>query len=448
MVELDLVRIHDTIVAEVTCPSEKALVDQIELSVEEGTVRVACPNLFMQQYIKNQYHDLIGRCVRTVLGRPVEVSYLVSSRAQPRRVKSAAPAPVQMILPPAATVATGSGLNPRFTFEDFIVGKCNAFAYEAAMAASEDALRRYNPLYFYSDIGLGKSHISHAIGNRAVRSQSKLRVRYTTARDFSQEYVYAVKNNTIDKFKHAYQGARMDIFFIDDVHLFGNKEKTQMELACIMDDLISSGTQIILSGFRPPASIPQVDKGLKSRFSSGLVINIKRPDSATRAAIVRYKARKEGIDLQDEVVEFIAENITSNIRELESAVLTITAMSSLMKREISLDLAREILEGSLEKQARIDIPFIQEFVAKNFGISKDTLTSSSRKKGILYPRQVAIFLCKRYTKESLQTIGQAFSRKHSSIIHALEVMDAQYTHNLKTKKEIDFLIERLDSQFA
>lgn len=446
MLEGDLVQIRNAIVAEVSCPSEKALIDQIDLSEREGTILVFCPSLFMQQYIKRQYKDLICRCVRETLSRSVDVDFLVCTRTEPRAAASV-PRPVQMVLPPAATPAAGCGLNPRFTFEEFIVGKCNAFAYEAALAASQDSISRYNPLYFYSDIGLGKSHISHAIGNRVVKSKPKLRVRYTTARDFSQEYIYAIKNNTVDKFKHAYHGSRMDVFFIDDVHLFGNKEKTQMELACIMDDLISAGTQVILSGFRPPSSIPQVDKGLKSRFSSGLVINIKRPDNETRGAIVRYKARKEGIDLRDDVVGFISDNITSNIRELESAVLTIAAMSSLMKREISLNLAKEILEGTLEKQARVDIPFIQDFVAKNFGISKELLSSSSRKKEILYPRQVAIFLCKRYTKESLQTIGEAFDRKHSSIIHALEVMDAQYTGNLKTKKEIDFLVERLDSQF-
>lgn len=446
MLEVDLVQVRNAIVAEVSCPSEKALIDQIDLSEREGTILVFCPSLFMQQYIKRQYKDLITRCVRETLGRSVDVDFLVCTRTEPRAA-AGAPRPVQMVLPPAATPAAGSGLNPRFTFEEFIVGRCNAFAYEAAVAASEDSISRYNPLYFYSDIGLGKSHISHAIGNRVVKSRPRLRVRYTTARDFSQEYIYAIKNNTIDKFKHAYHGSRMDVFFIDDVHLFGNKEKTQMELACIMDDLISAGTQVILSGFRPPSSIPQVDKGLKSRFSSGLVINIKRPDNETRAAIVRYKARKEGIELRDDVVGFISDNITSNIRELESAVLTIAAMSSLMKREVSLGLAKEILEGTLEKQARIDIPFIQDFVAKNFGISKELLSSSSRKKEILYPRQVAIFLCKRYTKESLQTIGEAFDRKHSSIIHALEVMEAQYSGNLKTKKEIDFLVERLDSQF-
>jgi chromosomal replication initiator protein len=446
VVTLDLRELHKSIVAEITAPSEKALMEQIELSEKNGGILIFCPSLFMQQYIQKQYKELIARCIRSSAGSPVDIDFLVCTRKE-RRNALVVQKPVQMVLPPSSTIGSASGLNPRFTFEDFVVGKCNAFAYEAAIAVSQEESSRYNPLYFYSDIGLGKSHIAHAIGNRVIRSKPKLSIRYTTARDFSQEYVYAIRNNCLDKFKHAYQGSKLDIFFIDDVHLFGNKEKTQMELACVLDDLSCSGTQIVLSGFRPPSSMPHIDTGLKSRFTSGLVINIKRPDKDTRAAIVRYKANREGIILKEDVVEFVSDNITTNIRELESAVLTISAMSSLMKREITLALAKEILEGTLEKQARIDIQYIQDFVAKNFGITKESLVSSSRKKGIIYPRQVAIFLCRRYTKESLQTIGQAFSRKHTSVIHTIEVIDTQYTHNLKTKKEIDFLIERLDSQF-
>ncbi|HNR50471.1 MAG TPA: DnaA/Hda family protein, partial [Deltaproteobacteria bacterium] len=240
----------------------------------------------------------------------------------------------------------------------------------------------------------------------------------------------------------------LDIFFIDDVHLFKNKEKTQMELCHVLDDLISAGKQVVLSGFRPPSSMSQIDKGLRSRFSSGLVIDLKRPDRQTRDKIIRHKAQKNGIILPDEVVDFISDSVLNSIRELESAVMTITAMSSLMKRQVTLDLARELLEGTLEKQQRITIEFIQNFVAKNFCIHKDTMISPSRKKEIVYPRQVAIFLCRRYTREPLQTIGNAFSRKHSSIIHSLETIETMYKQNLKVKRELDFLIEKLEAETA
>lgn len=351
-----------------------------------------------------------------------------------------------MTLPSLRSSSVSNGLNSNFTFDEFIVGRCNAFAYEAALAVSEEDISKYNPLYFYSDVGLGKSHIAHAIGNNVTKLKSNIMVKYTTARDFSQDYVHSIRNNCLGSFKKTYTSSSLDIFFIDDVHLFKNKEKTQMELCHVLDDLMSSGKQVVLSGFRPPTSMTQIDKGLRSRFSSGLVIDIKRPDSRTRAKIVRHKAKKNGISMPDDVVELISTNIHSSIRELESAVMTITAMSSLMKREVTLDLAKELLEGALEKQQRITTPYIQDFVAKNFGITKEKMISPSRKKDVVYPRQVAIFLCRRYTKEPLQSIGNAFSRKHSSIIHSLETIETLYMQNLKIKREIDFLIERLDAE--
>ncbi|MBN2299486.1 MAG: hypothetical protein JXM72_12870, partial [Deltaproteobacteria bacterium] len=250
----------------------------------------------------------------------------------------------------------------------------------------------------------------------------------------------------MNNFKKTYTSSSLDIFFIDDVHLFKNKEKTQMELCHVLDDLICAGKQVVLSGFRPPASMTQIDKGLRSRFSSGLVIDLKRPDGSTRAKIVRHKAQKNNITMPDDVVEFVSSNIHSSIRELESAVMTITAMSSLMKREVTLDLAKELLEGALDKQQKITTPYIVNFVAKNFGITKEKMISPSRKKEVVYPRQVAIFLCRRYTKESLQSIGNVFSRKHSSIIHSLETIESMYSQNLKVKRELDFLIERLDAE--
>jgi len=307
-------------------------------------------------------------------------------------------------------------------------------------------LSRYNPLYFYSDIGLGKSHIAHAIGNKILRNherKKRVKIRYTTANDFAQEYVYSIRNNALESFKKRYS-SNFDLFFIDDVHLLKNKEKTQVELCSIIDELMNRGKQVVFSGFHAPISIQNMDKGLKSRFSSGLVIDIKRPDKETRAKIVTKKAHNEGIELGADVVEFLSENIKNNIRELESAVLTIGAMSSLMKREITIELVQELLEGTIERERKINIPFIQDVVARNFGLSKEDLVSPSRKRKIVYPRQIAIFLCRRYTTESLSTIAESFSRRHSSIIHSLEVIDTSYKANLKIKRDIDFLIERLD----
>ncbi len=442
--------IKESILSQSHAASDRALIDQLEMCEEDGTFFVRCPNVFAQRHISRVYKDLIISCVRSCLDRPVDVEFCVHApdKNQTRMQQQDEFHPTQMSLPAHLPTPASSGLNSHFTFDEFVVGRCNAFAYEAALAVSEGDLRRYNPLYFYSDVGLGKSHISHAIGNKVVSLKNGTSVRYTTARDFTQDYVHSVRNNCLDSFKSSYRSNSMDIFFIDDVHLFKNKEKTQVELCHVLDDLISAGKQVILSGFRPPTSIPQIDKGLRSRLSSGLVIDIKRPDKATRANIVRHKAKKNGVSMPDEVVDFVSNTVHTSIRDLESAVMTIAAMSSLMKRTIGIELAQELLEGTLEKQQRINIPYILDFISKNFSIPKEKIVSPSRKKDIVYPRQVAIFLCRRYTEEPLQIIGEAFSRKHSSIIHSLETIESQYTQNLKVKREIDFLIEKLDSECA
>jgi len=438
--------IKESILSSVPAASERALLDQLEISQEHDTIVVHCPNVFSHKYLTRQYKDLIIHAIRKKLARAVDVEFSVNHFKRPVEEHHRPETPVQMTIPPLLSPQKSSGLNAKFTFDEFVVGRCNAFAYEAAFAVSEDVSSRYNPLYFYSDVGLGKSHIAHAIGNRALSSKHSVGVKYTTARDFTQDYVYSIHNNCMNSFKNDFRSSNLDIFFIDDVHLFKNKEKTQLELCYVLDDLLSAGKQVIFSGYRPPSSIQHIDKGLRSRLSAGLVIDIKRPDRNTREKIVHHKAKKNSVVLPDDVVEFISTNVHSNIRDLESAVMTIMAMGSLMKREITLDLAKEFLEGILEKQQRITVPYIIEFISKNFSISKDILISPSRKKDILYPRQVAIFLCRRYTDEPLQNIGEAFCRKHSSIIHSLETIETKYMHNLKVKREIDFLIEKLDSE--
>ncbi|HNY66229.1 MAG TPA: chromosomal replication initiator protein DnaA [Deltaproteobacteria bacterium] len=440
--------IRESILASVPGEADRALVEQIMIREEDGSVTILCPNSFSHTYLSRQYRELVIEGVRKALDREVDVRFGISADRTGITPAAEGRNPVQMSLPYAADPSPLLGLNRNYTFDEFIVGRCNAFAFEAAMAVSERDLNQYNPLYFYSDTGLGKSHIAHAIGNRMVGTKKAVKVRYTTARDFSQEFVNCVRNNCMDKFESAYSPSMLDVLFIDDVHLLKNKEKTQTELCHVMDDLIAAGKQVVLSGYRPPSSMTQVDKGLRSRFSSGLVIDIKRPDKGTREKIIRHKARKNGLVMPDDVVEFISSHVLGSVRDLDSAVLTIAAMSSLMKRSVTLDLAKELLEGTLQKQQEVTVEFIQNFVAKNFCITRETMISPSRKKDIVYPRQVAIFLCRRYTPDTLESIGGAFCRKHSSIIHSIETVEAMYKENLKVKREIDFLIEKLESETA
>jgi chromosomal replication initiator protein len=442
VLNVDLVKLRDRLAENATAP-EKALISQFELKENNDELLIICPSSFVQQHVKRHYQDIISKSVMTQTGKPVNIVYSVS--AETKALPSPKAGPVQMMLPSPGMLCSTFGINPRFTFDSFVVGKCNSFAYEVAVAVSEDGIGRYNPVYFNSDIGLGKSHIAHSIGNRMIRTRPNSKIKFTSAREFSQEYVFASRNGCLDKFRQAYRGGKTDIFFLDDVHMLCSKEKTQMELSGIIDDMTHAGAQVIFSGYRPPSTIHNLDKSLKSRFEGGLVIDIKRPDAQTRASIVRSKGTREGVILTDDVVDFISENIDTNIRELESVVLTLCAMSTFMKRGLSIELAKEILEGTLERKSRIDIPFLLEFVAKHFGTTKESLISPSRKKPLAYPRQVAMYFCRRYTKETLQEIGNAFNRKHTSVMHSIEVMESEYQNNLKTKKEIDFLSERLDN---
>jgi chromosomal replication initiator protein len=271
-------------------------------------------------------------------------------------------------------------------------------------------------------------------------------VKFTSAREFSQEYVYASRNGCMDKFRQDYRAGSADIFFLDDVHMLSSKEKTQMELSGIIDDMMHAGAQVVFSGYRPPSSMLNMDKSLKSRFEAGLVLDIKKPDRQTRASIVKSKGVREGVLLEDNVIDFISTNIDTNIRELESAVLTVCAMGQFMKRQITLELAMEVLEGTLERKSRINIPMLIAFTAKHFGITPEAIVSASRKKELSYPRQIAMYLCRRFTKETLESIGKAFGRKHTSVLHSLEMMEHAITSNLKTKKELDFLMEMLERQ--
>jgi len=444
MLETDLIEVSKAVLSKAGNASDKALLEQIEFTCHDGTLTITCPTPFIQHQVVNRYKGHIQRSVQEVFGEKIEPAFLIRPSSEQGRGATVSK-PVQMIIPSAHTCSHISGLNPRFTFEDFVVGKGNAFAYQAAMAVSEQETGRYNPLYFHSDIGLGKSHISHAIANRSLMSRPQTRARYMSARDFSQEYVEAVRNNTLAAFKNSYRASKLDILFLDDIHLFASKEKTQVEFAGIMDDLVSAGTQVILSGYRPPCSIPNMDKGLSSRISSGLSINIKRPDRETRLAIIVAKARKEGYELDSEVGEYIADQSSANVRELESAVLSIVAMGSIMKREITLELAKEVLGSVIEQKPRVDISMILDLVVKNYGIKKEILLSTSRKKEVNHPRQIAIYLCRKLTDETLESIGNAFNRKHTSVIHALEVMDARCQDSLQIRKELDFLMEKFDS---
>jgi chromosomal replication initiator protein len=351
----------------------------------------------------------------------------------------------QMMLPGFGSYSCPSLSNRRFTFDQFVVGPCNRFAYQAALAVAKKKRSAYNPLYLYGESGLGKSHLSGAIGNYFYKVEPVVRIVYVTAEEFVNEMVSAIRKKEMWKFKEKYR-RQCDILFIDGVHFLSGKEKTQSELSHTLDHLYHSGKQIILTANVPPHLLSHMTDGLKSRLGCGLVVDIHPPDLETRRRILRRRAEFEGVALPEDVVNLIASRVWGNVRRLEGLLINLMAKSSLMCRPIERELAEEVI-GLFEvaENRQVTITSIQKQVACQYQIEVKQLISRSRRKSTCHPRQIAMYLSRKFTNESLDAIGRAFCRDHASVIHSIGVIEREIKDKAKVRREIDFLIEKLKS---
>jgi chromosomal replication initiator protein len=352
----------------------------------------------------------------------------------------------QMNLPGMALPNPPPVANPRFTFDQFVVGPCNRFAYKAARAVANENRNAYNPLYVYGGSGLGKSHLSGAIGIHIYATQPATRILYTTAEEFVNELVYTIRKNQMREFKEKYR-KRCDILFIDGVHFFSGKETTQTELSHTFDHLYNSGKRIILTGTVPPHELSHMTDGLKSRLGGGLVVDIQPPDLETRRRILRHRAEFDGVAVSEDVVDFLASRISGNVRRLEGLLINLIAKSSLLFRPIDLELAQEVI-GSLQvtENQRVTISKIQKLVTRQYHLELEQLISRSRRKSVCYPRQLAMYLCRKFTDESLDAIGRAYCRDHASVIHSIGVIERQMRDKARVRREVEFLVEKLGLQ--
>ncbi|HET6512785.1 MAG TPA: chromosomal replication initiator protein DnaA [Candidatus Kapabacteria bacterium] len=345
---------------------------------------------------------------------------------------------------PQAPVQTGrkpvidSNLNPRYTFDTFIRGESNKLAYAAAVAvANNPGGTSYNPLVIYGNVGLGKTHLIQAVGNLVLQKYSGARVLYTSSDRFTVEFVDAIQNDRINEFTNMYRS--IDLLIIDDVQFFAGKEKTQDIFFHTFNALRELGKQIILTCDRPPKELKDIDDRLLNRLQWGLTADMQAPDLETRIAILRHKAITDGIDLHSDVIEFIATNVTTNIRELEGCLISLLATASLEGREPNLELARDVLRKVAKRSAPIlSIETIQRTVAKKFNVDEELLRAKTRKQEVVQARQVAMYLSKELTSSSLKTIGLHFGgRDHSTVIHACQTIYDDMRHNtgLATKVE-------------
>ena len=387
------------------------------------TVRV--PNALFKDWLTKHYSAVITEAMSEVKKAGLLVNFVAD--AQPdtptialRPDESAA---LEDVSPAAAGVLGSAGLNPRYTFDTFIVGSSNQFAHAACRAVAELPSRSYNPLYIYGGVGLGKTHLMHAVGHYVLQHDRNLRLTYISSERFMNEMINAVRYDRVIDFRERYRS--VDLLLVDDIQFLAGKEGTQTEFFHTFNALYDSQKQIVLSSDCPPHEIPALEERLRSRFEWGLIADIQSPDLETKVAILKKKAETEAVPLPDDVAIYIAGKIKSNIRELEGSLIRLIAYASLTGQEISLSLAQEVLKNILNHEERaVTIEIIQKYVADYYNLKMVELKSRNNSKSVAMPRQVAMYLCKSLTHASLPEIGRSFGGKHhSTVIHSIRKVE-------------------------
>jgi chromosomal replication initiator protein len=388
-----------------------------------GAVRVRVPNALFKDWLTKHYASVINEAVAEVHKGSLTVSFVAddtSSEPGPITPVSAGPPDdtSQAMASPGAV-----GLNPRYTFDTFIVGSSNQFAHAACRAVAEAPSRSYNPLYIYGGVGLGKTHLMHGIGQYVFDHDRNLKLTYISSERFMNEMINAVRYDRVIDFRERYR--TVDVLLVDDIQFLAGKEGTQTEFFHTFNSLYDSQKQIVLSSDCPPHEIPSLEERLRSRFEWGLIADIQQPDLETKVAILKKKAETESVPLPDDVAIYIAGRIKSNIRELEGSLIRLIAYASLTGQEISLSLTREVLKNVLDHEEKaVTIELIQKFIANYYNLKLIELKSRNNAKSIAMPRQIAMYLCKKLTHASLPEIGRSFGGKHhSTVIHSIKKVE-------------------------
>jgi len=395
-------------------------------SAEDRTsVTVRVPNALFKDWLTKQYSGVIAEALAEVKRPNVAVQYVVESQTDAPIIPLSAEeaAALESGSAPAATTPGPAGLNPRYTFDTFIVGSSNQFAHAACRAVAEAPSRSYNPLFIYGGVGLGKTHLMHAVGQYVLQHDRNLKLTYISSERFMNEMINAVSYDRVLDFRERYRS--VDVLLVDDIQFLAGKEGTQTEFFHTFNALYDSQKQIVLSSDCPPHEIPALEERLRSRFEWGLTADIQSPDLETKVAILKKKAETEAIPLSDNVAMYIAGKIKSNIRELEGSLIRLIAYASLTGQEISLTLAQDVLKNILDHEEKaVTIEAIQKFVADYYNLKLVELKSRNNSKSVAMPRQIAMYLCKSLTHASLPEIGRSFGGKHhSTVIHSIRKVE-------------------------
>ena len=386
------------------------------------TVRV--PNPLFRDWLTKHYSSVISEAMEELKRDGLSVNFVAEGLDGPPIPLSVEEAAVlEAAEPPASSLPGSAGLNPRYTFDSFIVGSSNQFAHAACRAVAEAPSRSYNPLFIYGGVGLGKTHLMHAVGQYVLRHDRNLKLTYISAERFMNEMINAVRYDRIIDFRERYR--TVDVLLVDDVQFIAGKEGTQTEFFHTFNALYDSQKQIVISSDCPPHEIPSLEERLRSRFEWGLIADIQSPDLETKIAILKKKAETEAVPLPDNVAIYIAGKIKSNIRELEGSLIRLIAYASLTGQQLTLQLAQEVLKNILDHDDKaVTIEIIQKSVSDYYNLKVTELKSRNNSKSVSMPRQVAMYLCKMLTHASLPEIGRSFGGKHhSTVIHSIRKIE-------------------------
>ena len=414
-------------------------------------LEIACPDRFFCAWIKDRYLKLIEASLGSLTGSPPAISLTVSAVVAP------VPQPEQngsgqLRLPGLPRFkATVRSLHPGYTFEQFMVGDSNLMARAACRAIADADPAFGNSLFLTSSTGLGKSHLTQAVVHQVMNSAPQTRMHYLTAQQFSAEMVKCIRENTMEQFSGKFiQGC--DLLLVEDVHTLSGKTKTQEELNNILDYLIKAGKRVILTSAVAPRSLNGVDEDFRSRMTSGLVTDIKAPEYNTRAAIIRHKAAGSRLPLADEHIHLLAEHLQGDIRRIENAVLGLRAKASLYNAPLDTDMVREVLEGlvnlDVSNRKSLSGESIRELVSSQFRVSIDELVSRSRKRNVTFPRQIAMYLTRKYTEQSLANIGTLYQRDHSTVLYAIKTVSRDIVQKSSVRQQVEILTDKLSAPDA
>jgi len=417
------------------------------INITQDTLYLSVPNDFTKGILEARYKDLISNAVKLVSSKKHDIKFVLSSDDILKNIEENPVHPPREKQKINNDDMNSSWLNPKYTFDTFVIGNSNRFAHAASLAVAEAPAKAYNPLFIYGGVGLGKTHLMHAIGHYISSENPSAKVVYVSSEKFTNELINSIKDDKNVEFRNKYRN--VDVLLVDDIQFIAGKERTQEEFFHTFNALYEANKQIIISSDRPPKEIPTLEDRLRSRFEWGLIADIQPPDYETRIAILKKKADVENLNVSNEVMGYIANKIQSNIRELEGALIRVVAFSSLTNREISVDLASEALRDIISKKnsKQITIDSIQETVANYYNLRIDDFKSKRRTKNVAFPRQIAMFLSRKLTDMSLPKIGEEFGgRDHTTVIHAYEKISKDLEEDEGLKETISELIKKIQQQ--